>query len=166
MCISSKARKGLWLENKSILSPPPPPPHQGWETYCFFPVRPSVGLTILSNIVKSIPPTVLTESFWNYAGVCVKVWTCPWRMTAIFRLIFVTFLLFELVYFWLKAYRHWVSCERNSFYSLSRIFLIFAGVFVKVWRCAWRLTVLLRLIFCHYFRSLNLVIIWLKAYRH
>ena len=50
--------------------------------------------------------------------------------------------------------------------SFSRAFLKLCMCFIKVWRCAWRLAVILRLILSLFVRSLNLVIVGLKTYRH
>ena len=63
---------------------------------------------------------------------------------------FYRFLIFALfltsVILGLKAYKHWVSCERNASCSFIWIFLKLCRRFVKVWRCAWRLAVIFTLI--------------------
>ena len=151
--------------------------------------------------------TILAESFWNFAEFFVKVWRCAWGLAVIIRLIFVTFLQFELSHFWLNFYQSirtlctlWTQlllqvqpglevmklefilklkikpnygCLRTGvckqpiialyfefenelkFYNLkARSFWNFAGVFVKVWRCACNLDVILKL-FLSFFCSLN-----------
>ena len=58
--------------------------------------------------------------------------------------------------------RYFVSATPPTIFSQS--FWNFTGVFVKDWRCAWHLDITLRLIFCHFFHSLNLVNFGLNYY--
>ena len=52
-----------------------------------------------------------------------------------------------------KTFRHWVSCERNSYYSFSRILL-------KLCRCFCQdLKMCMQISFCYFFRSLNVHIV-------
>ena len=41
--------------------------------------------------VSATPPTIFSQSFWNFTGVFVKDWKCAWHLDITLRLIFVTF---------------------------------------------------------------------------
>ena len=64
------------------------------------------------------PPTVLVGSFKNTAGV--KSRSKDVQSSDYF---FSHFHTSDLSLLGIKAFRHWVPCERNSFYSLSLIIL-------------------------------------------
>ena len=59
---------------------------------------PSVGPCVLPFVhhlgrycVSATPPTIFSQSFWNFTGVFVKDWRCAWHLDITLRLIFVTF---------------------------------------------------------------------------
>ena len=61
-------------------------------------VRPWVRLCVLPFVhhlgryyVSATPPTIFSQSFWNFTGVFVKDWRCAWHLDITLRLIFVTF---------------------------------------------------------------------------
>ena len=58
------------------------------------------------------------------------------------------------VIFGLKACRHWVSCERNSFYSFTQIFLKLCRCFVKV---CMKFGCNPQIKFCYFFRNSQFV---------
>ena len=41
--------------------------------------------------VSATPPTIFSQSFWNFTGVFVKDWRCAWHLDITLRLTFVTF---------------------------------------------------------------------------
>ena len=51
-------------------------------------VRPSAPTTIL---VSATPPTVLSQSFWNFTGVLRMVWRYAYCFFRILKLFFITF---------------------------------------------------------------------------
>ena len=62
------------------------------------PVRPCVRPCVLPFVhhlgryfVSATPPTIFSQSFWNFTGVFVKDWRCAWHLDITLRLIFVTF---------------------------------------------------------------------------
>ena len=125
-------------------------------------VRPCVRPCILPFVhhlgryfVSATPPTIFSQSFWNFTGVFVKDWRCAWHLDITLRLIFVTFSQFELSQFWaqlllkLMAIRYLVSATPITI--LSQSFWNFTVVFVKDWRCAWHLDITLRSIFVTFF---------------
>ena len=100
------------------------------------------------NLVNATPPTVLAELFWNFVGVSVKVWRCAWRLAVILRLFLFTFFRSSnLVIFGLNAFRHWGILWTQLVGTVLKL----CRCFVKVWRCAWHLAVILRLIFVIFF---------------
>ena len=131
-----------------IMSPP-----NRVRRHIVFPIRPSVCLSIWLSVTKSHE----RNSSYSFSQIFLKLCRCfcqglKLNMTVSCnpQIIFSHFFCSsDLVIFGLKAYRHWVSCERNSFYSLtsSKIFLKLCRCFVKVWRCAWHFAVILILIF-------------------
>ena len=102
-----------------------PPPHLGQETYfsCASVCLSDCPSQIVSNFENATPHTVLAWSFWDFAGVFVKVWRCAWGLAVIIRLIFCHFFCsLNLVIFGstsTEAYSHWLSCERNSSYNVT-----------------------------------------------
>ena len=101
-------------------------PPLGLGDILFFPVRLSVHLSDCpsQNLVN---PTPYYSFSWVFLKLCRcfcqglemthGVWLYP-------QIDFVTFFCSSgLVFFGLKAFRHWVSCECNSSYSFSWIFL-------------------------------------------
>ena len=61
-------------------------------------VRPCVRPCVLPFVhhlgryfVSVTPPTIFSQSVWNFTGVFVKDWRCAWHLDITFRLIFVTF---------------------------------------------------------------------------
>ena len=119
----------------------------------FSPMHPSVCQCLsdcpsqnVSTLVNATP-IISDVSDWNFAGVFVKV-----SLAVSLRWIFVTFF---ALWTWsligstsTNAYRHWVSCEGNTSYNFSQIFLKF---------CRWFLDVILRL-FLSLLCSLNLIL--------
>ena len=103
-------------------------------------------------------------SSYNFSWIFIKLCRCfchglqmCMRLGCNSQIIFVTF---STVWTWSffglassKSYRHWVSCERNSSYSFTRIFLKLCMCFFKVWRCAWGLAVILRLFLSLFLQS-------------
>ena len=98
--------------------------------------------------MNASPPAILAGSFWNFAGVLDKVWRCAWGLAVILRLIFVTLfsqsllaqLLPKHIDTWYLRTQLVVQFYPGLFFKLCRFF-------VKVWRCAWCLAVILRLLF-------------------
>ena len=105
--------------------------------------------------VSATPPTIFSQSFWNFTGVFVKDWRCAWHLDITLRLILSLFSQFELSQFWaqlllkLMAIRYLVSATPPTI--LSQSFWNFTVVFVKDWRCAWHLDITLRSIFVTFF---------------
>ena len=109
----------------------------------------------VTNCVQSCGPNYFTGSFWNFAGVFVKVWRCTWHLAVIPRLDFVTFMQFKISHFSAQLLPNHIDTGCLVYSTpptiLTRSFCNFAGVFVKVWRCACPSAVILRLIFVIFF---------------
>ena len=76
-------------------------------------------------LVSTTPPTILSQSFWNFTGVFVKDGRCAWHLDITLRLIFVTVRSLNSRFLGsttAEAYRHYVPCLEN--------------VSAKGWRCA------------------------------
>ena len=122
------------------------------DTYIVFPCA-SVCLSVcltnsLSQNLVNATSTVLAGSFWNFADVFFKVWRCAWHLAVILRLTFCYF------FFAVRTSSFLGLKHLNTGYLVNAtpIFLAgsfwnFAGVFLKVWRCAWHLAVILKLNF-------------------
>ena len=112
-------------------------------------------LMAIRYLVSATPPTILSQSFWNFTVVFVKDWRCAWHLDITLRSFFVTFSQFELSHFWAKLLqklmdiRYLVSVTPPTI--LSQSFWNFTGVFVKDWRCAWHLDITLRSFFVTFF---------------
>ena len=93
-------------------------------------------------LVSETLHTVLYQSFWNFAHVFPMVWRCACGLDIILELIFVTFSTFwtlsfsDLIY--MKVYRHWVPCKRNSLYNFIFIFMqLCTSFFHGLKMCMW-----------------------------
>ena len=102
---------------------------QGCETL-FYPLHPSVLPCDCpsQNLVNATPPTVYLDlfetlqMFFHGLKMCMTFDCSP-------QIIFLYFFRSpDFVILGLKAFRHWVSCERNSSYSASRVDLVILGL--------------------------------------
>ena len=67
-------------------------------------------------------PTILTGSFWNFAGVFVKVWRCAWSFAVILRL------------FWSLLLAVWMQ-HIDTGYLVNTSPTIFRPIFLKLCQC-------------------------------
>ena len=143
-----------------------PPNRVGWHIIlpCVS-IRPSDCPS--QNLVNATPPTVLAVSFWNCAGDFYNVWRCAWRFAAILRLLLATFFRsLDLVIFGLKAFRHWVSCECNSSYSLSRIISELCRCFYQGLKMCMTFCCNPQINFFSLIHSSDIIILVLRAFWH
>ena len=72
----------------------------------------------------------------------------------------------DLVIFGLKAFRNWLSCERNSSCSFIRIISKVCRYLCQVLTMCMTFGCNPQIIICYFFGSSDLVIFGLKAFRH
>ena len=111
--------------------------------------------------------TILAGSIWNVTGVSVKVWSCARNLAVIFRFYLLLFSQFELCHFWDRFLPKHIDTgylvNATPPTILAWSFWNLAGMFVNVWKCAWRLTVILRLIFVTFLQfGLSYFLAWLQ----
>ena len=112
-------------------------------------------------LVGATPPTVLCRFFWNFTGVLAMVWRYACGLDIILRLFLSLFSQVELSHILSIIYNklngQGIPCGRNSSYSfiliLLKLHLCFGHGLKICMRFGYN-----QIIFCHFFRKLNLAI--------
>ena len=111
--------------------------------------------------MSATPQTVLVRSFWNFADVFVFIKMYMWfghYRQIIFSHFFPTCV--NLFIFRYLRCNEWLLCERNSFHSISSIFLWnFTNVLFRVCKCEFGLGIIVK-VFYSRFQLVNLVNFW------